>query len=215
MSLQLFMHPLSSFCHKALIAFYEHGMPFEARIIDLGHAESRAELQAIWPLTKFPVLKDNARQCTIPESTIIIEYLDQHYAGPVRLIPQDAELAREVRFYDRVFDAYVHLPMQKIVGDKIRPGDSKDPYGVEEAKATLRVAYAMLDEYMAGRTWAVGNAFTMADCAAAPALFYANKVLPLGADHGNLATYLDRLMIRPSYARALEEAQPYFSMFPC
>jgi glutathione S-transferase len=208
------MHPLSSFCHKALIALYENQTPFEPRSIDLGNATERAELQALWPMTKFPVLKDSARGRTIPESSIIIEYLDQHYPGAVRFIPQDPELAREARFYDRIIDAYVHLPMQKVVGDRIRPADRKDPYGVDEAKATMRTAYALLDKHMAGKTWVLNSGFGIADCAAAPALFYADKVLPFTAEYKNLGAYLARLMQRPSYARTLKEAEPYFSMFP-
>jgi glutathione S-transferase len=214
MPLQLFMHPLSSFCHKALVALYENQTPFERRIIDLGDPASRAELQALWPLTKFPLLKDDARGCAVPESSIIIEYLDQHYPGSTRFIPQDPEIAREVRFYDRIFDAYVHLPMQKMVNDRIRPADNKDPFGVEDARAALRTAYAMLDKRMAERTWVMGADFTLADCAAAPALFYANKVMPITAELKHLSTYLERLMQRPSYARTLKEAEPYFSMFP-
>jgi glutathione S-transferase len=214
MSLQLFMHPLSSFCHKALIALYENQTPFERRIIDFGDAASRAELQALWPMTKFPVLKDHARGCTVPESTTIIEYLDQHYPGTTRFIPQDPDIAREVRFYDRIFDAYVHLPMQKMVNDRIRPADNKDPFGVEDAKATLRTAYAMIDKRVVGKTWVMGGDFTLADCAAAPALFYANKVMPITNEFKHLAAYQERLVQRPSYARALKEAEPYFSMFP-
>jgi glutathione S-transferase len=214
MSLQLFMHPLSSFCHKVLIALYENHTAFEARIIDLGNPTSRAELEAIWPITKFPVLKDAARGQTIPESTIIIEYLDQHYPGAVRFIPQDVELAREVRLYDRILDAYVHQPMQKVVNDRIRPADSKDPMGVDDAKRTMRIAYAMLDRDLAGKTWIVGGNFTLADCSAAPALFYANKVLPFGPEQKHLSAYFERLLQRPSYARTLKEAEPYFSLFP-
>ena len=214
MSLTLFMHPLSSFCHKALIALYENQTRFEARSIDFGNPASRAELQAVWPMTKFPVLQDHASGKIVPESTIIIEYLDQHYPGTVRFIPRDADLAREVRYYDRILDAYVHLPMQKIVGDRLRAADSKDPVGVEDAKKTLRTSYALLDQTLRGDRWIVGNEFTLADCAAAPALFYANKVLPFTSEFKNIAAYFERLLQRPSYARTLQEAEPYLKMFP-
>ena len=175
---------------------------------------SSAEFKKIWPIGKFPVLRDEARDRTMPESTTIIEYLDLHYPGRIRLVPADAELARQTRLTDRFFDLYVHLPMQKVVGDKLRPAGKNDPYGVELAKAQLQTAFGMIDQEMATKTWAMGDAFSMADCAAAPALFYANLVMPFGDAHKNVAAYFGRLMERPSFARAVEEAKPYFALFP-
>lgn len=214
MSLKLYLHPLSSFCHKVLIAFYENDTPFEPHIVDLADETSRANFQKVWPIARFPVLRDEAKDRTVPESSIIIEYLAQHYPGKTRLVPEDPDLARETRLRDRFYDLYVSEPMQKIVGDKIRPAGKNDPHGVEQAKALLTTAYAMIEQDMATRTWAMGDAFSMADCAAAPALFYANKVMPFGDAHRNVAAYHARLMARPSYARALEEAKPYFKLFP-
>ena len=214
MSLTLYYHPLSSFCHKVLIALYENATPFERRLVDLGAERDRAEFLKIWPIGKFPVLRDDVRDRMVPESTTIIEYLAEHYPGPVKLVPDDPDLARATRFSDRFFDLHVHLHMQKIVGDRLRPADKKDPYGVEDARRRLLAALGMVDRDMATKTWAMGDAFTMADCAAAPPLFYVNKVQPLTENHPNAAAYLKRLMARPSYARTLEEAEPYFKMFP-
>jgi glutathione S-transferase len=214
MSLTLHFHPLASYCHKVLIALYENGTPFSPNIVDLGNETERAALLKLWPIGKFPVLRDDARDQTIPESTVIIEYLDRYYPGRTRFIPDDADRARQARLRDRFYDLYVHEPMQKIVGDRLRPQGKKDPYGVEEANARLRTAYGMIDREMATQSWAAGEAFSLADCAAAPALFYANEVMPFGASHPNIAAYFARLKARPSYARVLTEAEPYFSMFP-
>jgi glutathione S-transferase len=214
MSLTLHFHPLASYCHKVLVALYENDTPFTPNLVNLGDEAERAALLKLWPIGKFPVLNDHARDQTVPESTVIIEYLDSHYPGRTAFIPADPELARETRLRDRFYDCYVHEPMQKIVGDRIRPAGSKDPHGVEEARARLRTSYNMINWEMATRTWAMGDAFGLADCAAAPALFYANEVMPFRADHANLAAYLDRLKARPSYARVLKEAEPYFAMFP-
>jgi glutathione S-transferase len=213
MTLTLHFHPLASFCHKALIAFYENGVAYEPNIVDLGDPDSRAAFAAIWPIAKMPVLVDAARGETIVESTLVIEYLDQHYPGPSRLVPQDLDDARRVRFHDRFFDHYVQEPMSKVVTDRIRPEGMSDPYGVEQARALLATAYDILERNMAGRSWVMGEAFTLADCAAAPALFYADKVASLDG-HPNAKAYLGRLMARPSYARVLREAEPYFAMFP-
>jgi len=150
----------------------------------------------------------------VPESTIIIEYLDQHYPGRTQLVPADAELARQMRLQDRFYDLYVNVPMQKVVTDKLRPPGKNDPHGVEAAKALLHTACDMIEREMAAKTWAMGDAFSMADCAAAPALFYANMVTPLGDTYPNASAYLGRLMARPSFARAIKEAQPYFAMVP-
>jgi glutathione S-transferase len=212
MSLTLHFHPLSSYCHKALIALYENETPFEGRIINLMDPADAAAFKKLWPCGQFPVLQDGDR--IIPESSIIIEYLDQHYPGKTKFIPADPELARQVRLKDRFYDLQLHVHMQKVVGDRLRPEGKKDPHGVEQARARMTVALDMIDAEMAGKTWAVGDRFSLADCAAAPPLFYADRVMPFGATHKNAATYLRRLLERPCYARAIEEARPYFSMFP-
>jgi glutathione S-transferase len=214
MSLTFHYHPLASFCWKVLIALYENDTPFQPVIVDLGNQASRAQFLKLWPIGKMPVLCDDARDQTVPETTIIIEYLDRHYSGRTRFIPQDTDLALQTRLRDRLYDHYVHQPMQKIVTDRIRPAGSNDAHGVEQAKAMLATAYRMIDETMISNRWAMGEAFTLADCAAAPALFYANKVLPFEQTHANVARYLERLMQRPSFARVVEEAQPYFGLFP-
>jgi glutathione S-transferase len=214
MTLKLYFHPLSSFCQKALTALYENGTPFEPIIVDLFNEASAAALKKIWPIGKFPVLRDEARDRTVPESSIIIEYLAQHYPGKSQLVPADADLARQTRLRDRFFDLYVNVPMQKIVTDKLRPAGKNDSYGVEEAKKLLQTSLGMIDQDMATKTWVMGDAFTMADCAAAPPLFYANMVMPFGATHKDAARYLGRLMERPSFARAVEEAQPYLKLMP-
>ena len=212
--MRLYFHPFSSFCQKVLIALYENGTPFEPRFIDLADPASSAELKRLSPIGKFPVLRDEARGETIPESTIIIEYLARHYPGPTELVPRDADLAFETRMRDRFYDLNVSVPMQKIVGDRLRPAGKRDPHGVEEAKAALEVAYALIDAEMATKMWAVGDTFTMADCAAAPAMYYANLVMPLGDAYENASAYHRRLLERPSFARAVDEAKPYRDLFP-
>jgi glutathione S-transferase len=214
MSLLLYYHPLSSFCHKALTALYETGARFETVLVDFGNAESRDAFLKVWPIGKFPVLKDSARDQLVPESTIIIEYLAQHYPGSSRLLPADADNARQVRLLDRFYDLNVHIHMQKIVGDRIRPADGKDPVGVEHAKSQIRTALGMIEEAMTNKTWAMGDDFTLADCAAAPALWYTNKVTPFATTHPQSMAYLNRLVGRPSFARVLKEAAPYMHMFP-
>jgi glutathione S-transferase len=214
MPLKLYYHPLSSYCHKVLIALYENGTPFETQLVNLGDAKERADFVKLWPIGKFPVIRDQGRGQTIPESSPIIEYLARHYPGPVPLVPPDAELAWQVRSRDRFLDLYVHMEMQKVVGDRLRPADSKDPFGVKQARDRIATCYDMLEHDLASKTWMVGDTFTMADCSAAPALFYANKVQPFEATHPNLKAYFGRLLERPSYQRTLEEAKPYFHMFP-
>ena len=212
MSLKLYFHPLSSFCQKVMVALYENDTPFVPQIIDLRDADSRALLLKIWPIGKFPVLCDGDR--TIPESSIIIEYLAQRYPGKTQLVPADADLARQTRMRDRFYDLYVDVPMQKVVGDRLRSAGSKDPFGVEQARAALQTAYGMIDQDMTSKTWAMGDSFSMADCAAAPALYYANLAAPFGETYRNVETYFERLMERPSFARTLKEAEPYRAMFP-
>ena len=158
MSLTLHFHPLASYCHKVLIALYENETPFTPNLVDLGNEAERAALLKLWPIGKFPVLRDDARGQTVPESSIIIEYLDTHYPGRTRFIPADPELALQARLRDRFYDLYVHLPMQKIMVDRLRPADKRDPHGVEEARTQLRTSYAMIDKQMSAGTWAMGEA---------------------------------------------------------
>ena len=214
MSLILHFHPLASYCWKALIALYENDIPFTPNLVDLGNPAERAALVKLWGIGKFPVLRDDARNETVPESSIIIEYLDRHYRGPTHFISDDAGLALQTRLRDRFYDLYVHLPMQKIMGDRLRPADKRDPYGVEEARVQLRISYAMIERQMDGGAWAMGGSFSLADCAAAPPLFYGSMVEPLGDANKNLAAYFERLKTRPSFARVLKEAEPYFQMVP-
>lgn len=214
MTLTLYLHPLASFCHKVLIAFHEIGLTFESRIVDLADPGDSARILEIWPVGKIPVLRDETRNRTIPETSVIIEYVDQHYPGELALLPADEALRLDARLWDRFFDLYVHVPMQKIVIDRLRPAGEKDPRGVAEARAMLAIAYDMIERHMADRAWATGDSFCLADCAAAPALFYAGIVEPFAATHPNVAAYFERLLQRPSYARTLAEARPYFHLFP-
>jgi glutathione S-transferase len=219
-ALTLYHHPFSSYCWKALLALHENEVPFTARTIDLSNEKEAGELKGLWPIGKFPVLQDSSRHQTVPESSIIIEYVDQHYPGKAPLIPSDRELARQVRLRDRFFDFYVMDPMAKIVTDNFRPAGRNDLHGVEQARKTLATAYDMIDQEMAGKTWAMGDLFTMADISASPALFYADLVEPLAPRHKNAAAYLDRLMKRPAFIKVLKEALsvlppgfPYNSQF--
>ena len=210
MSLTLYSHPFSSYSQKVLIALWENEIPFTYRNLEAsGAAEDRTRL---WPLGRFPVLVDNGR--AIAESSIIIEHLDLHHARAIHLLPHNREAALEVRFLDRFFDNYVMTPMQKPVFEALRP----EPTRMEEIMAATRqaldTAYAWLEAKLSGRTWAAGDSFTMADCAAAPALFYADWVHPIGPDFPNLRTYRARLLTRPSFARAVDEARPYRHYFP-
>ncbi|MDB5461400.1 MAG: glutathione S-transferase [Caulobacteraceae bacterium] len=211
MSLVLHGHPLSSYCHKALTALYELDAPFELAFLNLGDAQARDAFYALWPVGKMPVLEDKAAGVTLPEASIIIEYLNDRFGGS--LIPKDKDKALEVRLQDRFFDLHVHQHMQVFAAVLLRPPGQGDPYGVAEAAAKLEVAYDMIDRRMADREWAAGDAFSMADCAAAPALFYAEGRVPFG-QRPNLIAYLQRLKGRPSYARALKEAEPYFHLVP-
>lgn len=214
MSLVLHMHPLSAFCHKVLIALYENATPFEARTINLFDEAQRASHFEMWPLGKIPVLRDEKRNCTVPETSVIIEYLEQFYPGPQSLLPHDSASLLDARLWDRVFDLYVAIPMQKIVADRLRADGEKDPRGVAEARAALAMSYGMIDRQLATRRWAIGDTFTLADCAAAPALFYAGIVEPFPKTHAHLAAYFERLLERPSFHRALAEARPWFQYFP-
>ncbi|MEQ1579064.1 MAG: glutathione S-transferase family protein [Steroidobacteraceae bacterium] len=212
MPLKLYAHPFSSYCQKALTALYENGTPFQFRELGPDHPDVGAELAALWPLMRFPVLVDGDR--TVMEATIIIEYLGLHYPGPVRLVPEDPKQAIDVRLLDRFFDNYVMTPMQKIVFDAIRPADQRDPYGVADARKLLDKAYHWLDGTLSEREWVAGGTFSLADCAAAPSMFYADWVHPIDAAFANVIAYRRRLIARPSFARAVEEARPYRSIFP-
>lgn len=214
MSLTLYFHPLSSFCHKALIALYENGTPFKGQFVDLMDPKAAAEFKSIWPIGKFPVLRDASRDALVPESSIIIEYLDQHYPGATRFLPGDPDFVRQTRFRDRFYDLHIMQPMQKIVIDTFRPTGQKDAFGVEDASRQIEVALGLVDRTMTNDRWAMGDAFTMADCAAAPSLFYADKISPLAGRYDNAARYLKRLRERPSFARVLQEAEPYLKLFP-
>lgn len=212
--LTLHYHPFAAFCQKALIALYERDVAFTPQLVDLADAGHRAAFEAVWPIRKFPVLVDDVAGRTIPESSIIIEYLDLARPGAAPMVPTSPEAALEARLWDRLFDNYVAAPMQRIVAERIRGVDVKDPHGEAEARATLATAYHTLETRLAGRTWAVGDAFTLADCAAAPALFYADWVQPFRDDHPILGAYFARLMARPSVARVVEEARPWRRLFP-
>lgn len=212
MSLQLFGHSFSSYTMKALIALYENQTPFEFRMLGPDHAENGAELARRWPIGKFPLLIDG--DTTVFETSAIIEHLAAFHPGPVKLIPADAKAAVPVRMLDRVFDNYVMGPMQAIVGDALRPEGSRDAYGVAQARSALDRIYAWLDHTLAGRRWAAGDAFTLADAAAAPALFYADWVHPIGPERTTLKAYRARLLGRPSFARCIDDARPYRHLFP-
>ena len=212
MSILLYAHPFSSYCQKALIALYENDIAFEWRLLTFDDEQVGAEFAALWPLRKMPVLVERDR--TVVETTIIIEYLGIHHPGPVRLIPESAEAALDVRLMDRIFDNYVMTPMQRIVGDFIRSPDERDPRGVKDARQLLENAYGWLDNRMAGREWATAAGFTLADCAAAPALFYADWVHPIATTFDSLRSYRQRLLARPSFARAVDEARPYRELVP-
>ena len=210
MSLTLYAHPFSSYCQKVLIALWENELPFAYRHLEEpGAAQERA---ALWPLGRFPVLVDGGR--TVAESSIIIEHLDLHHTGPIRLLPKDRDAALEVRFMDRFFDNYVMAAMQKPVSEAIRTEGARTELAMAEALQALDTAYAWLDARLSGRTWAAGESFTMADCAAAPSLFYADWVHRIGPAFPRLREYRTRLLSRPSFARAVDEARPYRAYFP-
>lgn len=210
MSMKLYAHPFSSYCQKVLIALYENKTPFEFR--KLGDEKTDAELEVLWPLKRMPLLVDQGR--TVVEATIIIEYLDLHHPGAARLVPEDPRTALDVRMMDRFFDNYVMTPMQKIVLDFIRSPENRDPQGVADARKMLDTAYRWLDNAMKGKEWAAGGRFSLADCASAPSLFYADWAHPIGEDFQNVRAYRQRLLARPSFARAVDEARPYRSFFP-
>jgi len=208
----LYAHPFASYCQKVLIALYENDTPFIYRNLGPDDPSAMSELEKHWPLKKFPVLADNGR--VMLESSVIIEYLGIRHPGPLRLIPADPEAALGVRIMDRFFDNYIMTPMQRIVADFIRAKGDRDPFGVEEARSSLDSAYGWLDGVMEKRTWATGADFSMADCAAAPSLFYADWVHEIGEKFSNARAYRQRLLQRPSVARTIDEARPYRKLFP-
>lgn len=210
MSLQLYAHPFSSYCQKVLTALYANDIAFQYRFLE--DPAPMAELTALWPMKRFPVLVDGDR--TVIEASCILEYLDLHHPGPVSLLPEERDAALEVRFMDRFFDLYVSTPQQQIVFDRLRPEGAWDPHGVKQARAMLDTSYAWLDQRMQHRTWAAGETFSLADCGAAPFLFYADWTHPIGDAHPHVAAYRRRLLARPSFARAVEEARPYRGFFP-
>lgn len=209
---QLFAHPFSSYCQKVLVAIYENGISFDYRMLSPEETGNIEEWQSLWPIKRFPMLKEDGN--TVMEATIIIEYLMLHHPGPVRLIPEDPNAALRTRMMDRFFDNYVMTPMQKVVFNQIRPEADRDPYGVKEAKAMLDDAYAWLDGVVAKTEWAAGDTFSLADCAACPSLFYADWVHPIPETLPNTRAYRTRLLARPSFARAVDEGRPYRSFFP-
>jgi glutathione S-transferase len=210
--MQLYAHPFSSYCQKVLIALYENATPFTYREFGPNDPAAGAEWAGLWPLKRMPVLVDGDR--TMLESSTIIEYLGHRLPGPVRLIPSDPDAALETRMLDRVFDNYVMTPMQKIVLDYLRTDADRDPYGVRQARDMLDEAYRWLDARLSGKPWAAGEAFTLADCAAAPSLFYADWVHEIPAGLDTLKSYRARLLARPSFARCIEEARPFRPNFP-
>jgi glutathione S-transferase len=212
MTLSLYAHPFSSYCQKALIALYENATPFELKMLAPETPQNFEALKKLWPLGKFPVLEDDG--AVVFEATSIIEHLALHHPGPVRLVPEAPGIALEVRMMDRVFDNYVMTPMQRIVSDHIRPPEKRDPQTVTEARSMLETSYRWLNGRLAGREWAVAEAFSLADCAAAPSLFFADWAHPIAEEFYELRAYRNRLMARPSFARAVDEARPYRHFFP-
>jgi glutathione S-transferase len=212
-ALTLYYHPLSSYCHKVLIALDVLGIEADRRLLNLGDPRERAAYLALWPIGKMPLLVDKGRP--VPETSIIIEHLQRHHARVGHtLIPNDPEAALDVRLWDRLFDLYVMTPMQAFTADLLRPESDRDAYGVALARERLSSAYAFIDQHLQGRTWVSGDVFSMADCAAAPALFYAVTYVPLPAQHVHLAAYFERLVAHPSVVRAIDQARPWFKFYP-
>jgi glutathione S-transferase len=210
MTVVLHGHPFAAYTQKVLIALYENATPFTWRVLDGPPAFE--ELAALWPIRLMPVLVDG--KTSVSESSIIIEHLELSHPGAHRLVPGDPQAALKVRFLDRFFDLHVLTPMQKIVGDRLRQAPERDPKGVADARARLDVAYCWLDKELVGRPWAAGDDFTMADCAGAPALFYADWAHPIDDAFTSVRAYRSRLLARPSFARAVDEARPFRNFFP-
>lgn len=212
MSLVLYGHPFSSYTQKVLVALYENGTPFEFRPLGPDWPQHFEDWARRWPLLKFPVLVDGDR--SVAETSIIIEYLHDEHGGPVRLLPSDPKAALEVRFLDRFFDLHVMNAAQYAVDGAITGDPEKQRWGLERSIEHLERAYGWLEGHLEGKTWAAGEDFSLADCAAAPALFYADWVHPIAETHPRVRAYRSRLLARPSFARAVEEARPYRSLFP-
>ncbi|MBU6371312.1 MAG: glutathione S-transferase family protein [Alphaproteobacteria bacterium] len=211
-TLSLYGHPFSSYTQKVLIALYENATPFDFRTIAPEFPAIAQDWLARWPMAQFPVLVDDGE--TIAESSIIIEHLHLRHPGPVRLLPDAPGEALAVRFLDRVFDMHVMSAMQNAVGAALTGDRARLEEGLALARARLDRVYGWLDTELAGRTWAACETFTLADCAAAPALFYADWVHPIPDDLATLRAYRARLLARPSFARAVDEARPYRPNFP-
>lgn len=214
MALTLYSHPLASFCHKVLIALYEKELPFNLELVDFANPAASARFLSLWPVGKIPLLHDDQNDRTVPETSIIIEYLEQIESAKCSLLPSHVDDRLETRLWDRFYDCYVQVPMQKIVIDRLRPQTERDARGVAEARSALRAAYDMIERRMTERSWAVGDEFTMADCAAAPALFYAGIVEPFDRTHPNVTAYFERLLQRASVQKVIIDARPYFDNFP-
>ncbi len=210
MTYALYYHPLSSYSQKAETAFYEKGIAFEPKILD-GSEPVKSAFAALWPIGKFPVLIHGTR--LVFDATGIIEFIDARHPERQRLVPDDALAAAEVRMWDRFFDNYVNYPQQRLVYAVLKR-DSDDGAGGARWKEALEQAYAVIDRHMADRDWAASDRFSLADCAAAPALLYADWTHPIPKHFSHLWRYRDRLLARPSYARALDEARPYRHLFP-
>jgi glutathione S-transferase len=212
MTIVLYQHPFAAYCQKVLIALYELDLPFESHLVE--GEEGRAELARLWPMAGIPVLRDDDADITLPESTTIIEYLDG-LAGAGALIPGARREALQARLWDRFGDQHLATPMQKIVGDQLRPEGRRDPEGVAEARRALDTAYGVLDDRLADHPWAGGDTFTLADCAAFPPLFYLRAIHRWdGGAHANVTRYYRDLTGRPSIARVVEEARPFRELFP-
>jgi glutathione S-transferase len=212
MSLALYGHPFSSYTQKVLVALYENAIPFEFRCLGPDTPQHAAEWLRRWPLGKFPLLVDGGR--SVVETTIIIEYLQLAHPGPVRLLPANPVAALDVRFLDRFFDLHVMQWVQHAVNGALTGDAVKREEGLALAAKKLDLAYAWLENELAGRTWAAGEAFTLADCAAAPALFYADWTQRIPETCPVLRAYRARLLARPSFARAVEEAREFRPLFP-
>ena len=210
MSLTLYAHPFAAYCWKVLIALYENATPFDYRVVE--DAAGWAELESLWPIKKFPLLRDG--KVTIIESSIIVEYLMRHYPGAKRMIPVSDDAALQVRFMDRVFDNYVMTPMNTLVVDRIRAQNERDAKGVADARNMLDVAYGWLEKQVRQEQWLCGNEFSLAECSAAPALFYADWVHPIGDRFPAVNAYRRRVLGRLSVARVVDEARPYRKLFP-
>ncbi|HPA38348.1 MAG TPA: glutathione S-transferase family protein [Phenylobacterium sp.] len=212
MSLTLYGHPFSSYTWKVLIPLYENGTPFTLANVDPSNPGAYERLAEMWPVARFPLLVDGDKP--VMESSAIIEHLQNRYPGPVRMIPADPDAAVEVRMLDRIFDNQVMGQMQRVVNDALRPPERRDAVEVAEAKAMLDKIYGWLDQWLEGREWAAAGQFSLADCAAAPSLFYADWTHEIPAGFANLCAYRARLLARPSMARAVDEARPYRAYFP-